>query len=242
MGRAGEKNPHVAAHYGTHVFAPATVATAIDPGVSPYLGRSVKIEAHKRNLASHSQAPDSGGAQRMGEFSVASVLLLLVPLLLVALGYGMWSHERERGTLRQVMSTGVSRQPLLLGKSLALALVLAGLMVPAGIIILSVLWSLSGGDGNTLLRLGILALGYGAYFTIFGALTLFASAVAKSSRGVVTLVGLWGAFCLIVPRVATEVASRAEPLPSQGQLARDVASLENGVDGQTSRDATIDDG
>ena len=148
----GEKNPHVAAHYGTHVFAPATVATAIDPGVSPYLGRSVKIEAHKRNLASHSQAQDSGGAQRMGEFSVASVLLLLVPLLLVALGYGMWSHERERGTLRQVMSTGVSRQPLLLGKSLALALVLAGLMVPAGVIILSVLWSLSGGDGNTLLR------------------------------------------------------------------------------------------
>ena len=47
----GKKNPHVAAHYGTHVFAPTTATTAIDPGVSAYLGRSIKIEAHKRNLA-----------------------------------------------------------------------------------------------------------------------------------------------------------------------------------------------
>ena len=31
----GKKNPHVAAHYGTHVFAPASVATAIDPGSRP---------------------------------------------------------------------------------------------------------------------------------------------------------------------------------------------------------------
>ena len=29
----GEKNPHVAAHYGTHLFAPTSVITAIDPGV-----------------------------------------------------------------------------------------------------------------------------------------------------------------------------------------------------------------
>ncbi|MDD9938919.1 MAG: hypothetical protein OXT09_35345, partial [Myxococcales bacterium] len=52
----GEKNPHVAAHYGTHVFAPTTVATAIDPGVSAYLGLSIRIEAHKRNLANHASA------------------------------------------------------------------------------------------------------------------------------------------------------------------------------------------
>ena len=30
----GERNPHSAAHYGTHVFAPTSAVTAIDPGVS----------------------------------------------------------------------------------------------------------------------------------------------------------------------------------------------------------------
>ena len=92
----GEKNPHVAAHYGTHVFAPTSAATAIDPGVSAFMGRSVKLEAHRRNLASHSAAQDGGGLQRMGAFSVAMVLLQLVPLLIIALGYGLWSRERER--------------------------------------------------------------------------------------------------------------------------------------------------
>ena len=82
----GERNPHSAAHYGTHVFAPTSVVTAIDPGVSPYLGRSVEIKAHKRTLASHSEAQDSGGSKRLGSFSVASVFLLLVPLLIIALG------------------------------------------------------------------------------------------------------------------------------------------------------------
>ena len=64
----GKKNPHVAAHYGTHVFAPTTVATAIDPGVSAYLGRAIKIEAHKRNLAAHAEAQDGSGLQRLGGF------------------------------------------------------------------------------------------------------------------------------------------------------------------------------
>ena len=41
-GKTGEKNPHVAAHYGG-VFAPTSVVTALDPGVS-VLGRSVKLK------------------------------------------------------------------------------------------------------------------------------------------------------------------------------------------------------
>ena len=165
----GERNPHSAAHYGTHVFAPTSVVTAIDPGVSPYLGRSVEIKAHKRTLASHSEAQDSGGSKRLGSFSVASVFLLLVPLLIIALGYGLWSRER-RGTLRQVLSTGVKQGDLFWGKTLALLFVIFILLVPAALIIVGVLWSLGGGDGDTLARLGLLTLSY-AYFGVFAGLT-----------------------------------------------------------------------
>lgn len=237
----GDKNPHVAAHYGTFAFAPTTVATAIDPGVSEYLGRSVKLEAHRRNLASHSDAQDGGGLQRMGSFSVSTVLLQLVPLLIIALGYGLWSRERERGTLRQVLSTGVGRGPLLWGKAIALFAVVAGLMVPAALIIVVVLWFLGGGDGDTIARLGLLALGYFIYFGIFGGLTLFASAAARSSRAaLVAMIGLWGLFVLVTPRAATEVSTAIRPLPSQAELARAVAhSLEHGVDGKTVRDEAV---
>ena len=238
----GEKNPHVAAHYGTHVFAPTSVATAIDPGISAYLGRSIKIEAHKRNLATHSAAQDSGGLRGLGGFSVSSVLLQLVPLLIVALGYGLWSRERERGTLRQLLSTGVDRRSLFWGKSLALALVVALLLIPAGLVIVGVLWALGGGDASTLVRLGMLGLSYSLYFAIFGALTLYASAVARSSRAaLVGMIGAWGLFCLVTPRAATEIAGAIQPLPSQGELARDVAqSLKKGIDGETDRDLAIE--
>lgn len=239
----GERNPHSAAHYGTHVFAPTSVVTAIDPGVSPYLGRSIEIKAHKRSLASHSEAQDSGGSKRLGSFSVASVFLLLIPLLIIALGYGLWSRERERGTLRQVLSTGVNRADLFWGKTLALGFVVAVLLVPTALIIVAVLWGLGGGDGDTLVRLGLLTLGYGMYFGVFAGLTLFASAVTRTSRGaLVAMVGLWGLFCLVTPRAATEVAAVIEPLPSQAELGRQVAQrLKTGVDGTADRDAYIEE-
>ncbi len=238
----GEKNPHVAAHYGTHAFAPTSVATAIDPGVSAYLGRSVKLEAHKRNLASHSAAQDSAGLSRLGAFSVSTVFLQLVPLLIVALGYGLWSRERERGTLRQLLSTGVDRGTLMWGKAIALFVVVACLLVPAALVIIGVLWWLGGGDGSTLVRLGMLGGGYVVYFGIFGALTLFASASAPSSRAaLVAMIGAWGLFCLVTPRAATEIAGAVRPLQSRAELGRAVArSLENGTDGKQSRQVAVD--
>ncbi len=238
----GEKNPHVAAHYGTHVFAPTSVATALDPGVSAYLGRSLKIEAHQRNLAAHSEAQDGASLQRFGGFSVATVLLQLLPLLIVALGYGLWSRERERGTLRQLISTGVDRRDLLWGKTIALFGIVAALMVPALVLILGVLWSLGGGEGETFIRLGLLGMGYGLYFAVFGGLTLYASAAAPSSRAaLVAMVGVWGLFCLVMPRGAAELAGAMEPLPSRASLARDVSkSLETGIDGRAEREVAID--
>jgi len=238
----GDKNPHVAAHYGTYVFAPTSAATAVDPGVSAYLGRAVKIEAHRRNLAAHSEAQDGAALQRLGDFSVATVLLLLIPLLIIALGYGLWSRERERGTLRQLLSTGVERRALFWGKALALAGVVAALLIPAALIIVAVLWALGGGDGDTLTRLALLGVSYGIYFAIFGGLTLYASAASRSSRAaLVALVGIWGAFCLIAPRAATEVAGTVNPLPSRAALARTInQSLESGIDGKTERDTAID--
>ena len=238
----GEKNPHVAAHYGTHVFAPTSAATAIDPGVSAFMGRTVKLEAHKRNLASHSAAQDSGGMQRMGAFSVASVLLQLVPLLIIALGYGLWSRERERGTLRQVMSSGVNQKTLLLGKGGALALLVGALLAPAALVVAGVLWGLGGGDAGTASRLGMLALAYGFYFVIYGGLTLYASATVRASRGaLVSLVGVWALFSLVTPRVATEVAAIVAPLPSEAEWARGVKeSLETGIDGSTTRDVAVE--
>ena len=178
----------------------------------------------------------------MGAFSVASILLQLVPLLIIALGYGVWSRERERGTLRQLLSTGVDRSLLFWGKALALTTAVAVLLLPAALVIVLVLWGLGGGDAEVLGRLVTLGAIYSVYFAIFGALTVFASAFARSSRAaLVTMVGVWVIFCLIMPRLATEVAGIAQPLSSQADFARAVGkSLEKGIDGTAERETAVD--
>ena len=166
----------------------------------------------------------------------------LAPLLVIALGFGLWSRERERRTLAQALSTGVEQRVLGAGKASALGAVIAGLLGPAALIIIGVLWALGGGDGDTVLRVGLLLLAYGAYFAVYGGLTLYTSAVARSSRAaLVTLVGVWGLFTLVLPRAAGELAGVMSPLPSRAELARTIAhDLEKGVDGETDREATIE--
>ena len=237
----GDKNPHVAAHFGTWVFAPVSAATAIDPGVTAFVGQAVKVEAHRRNFASDASARDAVGLG-LAPFSVASVLLLLVPLLVIALGYGTWARERERGTLRQVLSTGAPRASLALGKALALGAATLGLLLPAAVLVVGVLWAQTGGNGGTGARLAALGLAYAAYFAVFGGLSMWVSSLARSSQGaLVILVALWGLFCLGVPRIGAEAAAQLAPLPSRAVFAEAVGtSLEHGIDGKTPREKGVE--
>ena len=54
----GDMNPHAAAHYGAFVFKPVQPLSAIDPGLDPFVGVFVFLEAHKQQLARH--RPDRG--------------------------------------------------------------------------------------------------------------------------------------------------------------------------------------
>jgi ABC-2 type transport system permease protein len=239
-----DKNPHVAAHYGTYVFKPAGALSFVNPGVDAFVGVSLKLEAHKRNSLQGARARDGTALARFSRLSVASVLELLVPLLVVAMGFAAWTAERERGTLRQLGSLGVAPRSLLLGKLLALLLALSALLVPAFVL---------GAAGVSLLgetveeggfgRLLALVLAYGGYITLWACLTLWASARAKSSRGsLVTLLGLWVSVSLIVPRVATDVAVGLAGVPSGAALsARVQQSLNDGLPGGPTRDERVNE-
>jgi ABC-2 type transport system permease protein len=50
------------------------------------------------------------------------------PLLIIIIGFNAMSGERERGTLRQLLSLGVPVQSLLVGKAMALAASIAVLV------------------------------------------------------------------------------------------------------------------
>lgn len=238
----GEKNPHSAAHYGVWAFKPASPLAAFDRGVEPYLGVAVYLEAHKQNPTRHRPVADATAAARFGELTGAGVLQLLVPLLIILLTFAAFTSEREAGTLRMLLASGVERRALVLGKALGVAGALALLLLPLLLLAVGLLLLLPHASTVDLLaRLAGLVLGYGLYLAGFIFLGLAVSAWARTSRvALVALLGVWMVNGLLVPRLASELARAAVPVPSAETFARQVErDYEQGLDGHNAADARL---
>jgi ABC-2 type transport system permease protein len=208
--------PHLAAHHGVYAFKPARLLSVVDTGIEPYVGESIFLEPHDQRLFQYKPAEDSTSVRRFGELTATVTLQLLLPLLMVLLGYPAFVGEREQGTLRQLLSHGVSRRDLALGKAIGLfgplALVLgAGLMI--GLAAIRLL-SPPGEGRQDVSRVALMALGYLLYFGVIIGVTFIVSAAASSSRqALALLLTLWFINCLAAPQVATDVARRLYPPP-----------------------------
>lgn len=210
----GEKNPHLAAHFGRYAIKPTTALSLFDRGVNQFVGVAVWMEAHLQDSFRFRPAEDATGVARFGELTAATVLQLLVPLLIIVFAHHVFAEERERGTLRQILSLGVSRRRLLLGKALGVAAGLALLLVPAVILGAAAL-ALAASvpvEAEIVPRVAFLILSYLLYFGAILGLTMAVSAQAESSRAALTvLLGLWIAGSLLAPRLAVDAAQTLYP-------------------------------
>ena len=218
-----ERHPHDAAHQGMHVFKPEAPLSIVDPGITPYVGSTLWLRAHRQTEVKFRPAQDATGLTRFGSLSAAWVLQLLGPLLVIVLGFAAISSERELGTLRQTLSLGVSMRQVLWGKALALGAMLAILMVPAGLIAgAAVLLSAEPGDrADAALRLIGLAGAYALYLAAFVFLVLAVSAWVSSSRlSLVCLLGLWIGVVLVLPRLLADASRDWLPSASRREFDR----------------------
>jgi len=211
------KNPHSAAHYGVYAFKPKSSLAVVDTGVDPYMGVAVWLEAHKQNEFKYRPAQDRTAVQRFGELTAAESLQVLFPLFIVLMTFAAFAGEREQGTLRQLVSLGVSRRDLALGKAGGIAAAIGLVLLPATLLGVAALM-LSDQDGvlsGDLSRAGLLALTYLTYFAILIAASLTVSASARSSRlALVILLTFWFANSLVASRVASDLAAALHPTPS----------------------------
>ncbi|MBA3013875.1 MAG: DUF3526 domain-containing protein [Proteobacteria bacterium] len=225
----GAKNPHAGAHFGQYAFKMQSPLALADPGIEAYVGTAVWLEAHKQNEVQFIPAYDGGLSVRLGNLSLAFVLQTVMPLLVIMLGFSAFSGERERGTLRQLLSLGTRPLDLLAGKYLAVISVLAALLLPAlaGVLLCCLFLVepsvLSYQD--QLVRLGWLVIGYGLYLGGFAALALAVSAFSWTSRAaLVGLLAFWLFICFLAPRLLTDFVRDTLPLPSALEYRQDIAN------------------
>lgn len=234
----GAVNPHSAAHFGQYAFRPVAPLASFDPGLTPWMGQAVWIEAHYRNPAEARPAETTSIVQRFGDLSPGWILQALLPLVVVLCGFGMVAGERERGVLRLQLVQGAPVLSLVFGKALAL-LALAGLAI---VVLLSpALLSGAGGTdrADLALRAGGIAVAYAAYLAVWVGITLFVSALAGTARqALVVLLCAWAFSVVLLPRFAADVASASHPVADAGAFWEAVEEAKaKGLDGHDPSDA-----
>lgn len=149
--------------------------------------------------------------------------MLILSLLAILFGYDALVSEKEGGTLKLMLSNGVSRSQVLLGKwiggyvSLILPLAISAI-IGLLIVLVDPMVALHGGDW---LALGLIFLGALIYISIFFGFAYFISAMSRSfAASALTSLCVWLLVVLVVPNVSIYIAGKVRPMPSIQEVQR----------------------
>ncbi|KAF7775257.1 ABC-2 type transport system permease protein [Pseudoalteromonas citrea] len=208
-----DRHPHRVAHFGHFAFRPPSALSFFDLGVNAWVGDSIFLEAHKQNSANFANDQDGGTLLRFSELSSANILLTIWPLLIIGLGFASISGEQKSGTLRQLMSMGVSFRELVTGKSLSYLLLSVVFILP--VFILSLVLASSAGatfSSEGVVRLLLLFSVYLLYCLFWIGLTLLISSYVKEPKqSLVLLTSIWFILTILMPRMLAEFAHTQNP-------------------------------
>ncbi len=212
----GARNPHSVAHFSTWALRPLTPLALLDPGVTPYAGSAIWMEAHNQNPARARAVEDAASAFDLGSFSLAWVLQVIAPLLIFVIAAGTVARERERGTLRLMLASGFSVRAIVPHK--ALGTVRTASMLVAPVLMIGVIASLILGVAEPL-RLVLWIAAYALFLVIVAVIAVAVSALCRStSQAMLALVSIWLLAMLIAPRAGAAIGIAAAPVPTPDQF------------------------
>jgi ABC-type transport system involved in multi-copper enzyme maturation permease subunit len=157
------------------------------------------------------------------ELDWAFIIKIIFSLYVILLGFEAVSGEKERGTLRLVLSNPVGRVKLLTAKYLAIISsaaipLLAGLLI--SLIVIGVFLPAVLGPQNLarIVFFFILAL---AYLSLFAFLSLlFSALIPRSSLVLLVLLAFWIFFAFFIPDTSSIAAQKFSKVPSEYEMAK----------------------
>ncbi len=152
-----------------------------------------------------------------GPLDVAMIVKIVLSLFGVLFTFDAICGEKEKGTLKLVLSNQIPRNELILGKtvgSFVSFLVPLGIPLVMGLLFLNVCPDVSF-SGDDWARLGLILLCFLLYLTVFFNLGLFISSrCGRSSDSLFILLFVWIILVLVIPRAATAVSERVLSIPT----------------------------
>lgn len=152
-------------------------------------------------------------------FMIRTVVMLLAMMA----GYALICGEREAGTLKLVLTTGVSRAAVFAGKFLGALTVVSIAFLLAFLVYVIILSSMTPlfADGEALIRLiSIAAVGMLAIAVFFSLAVLISASTRNSSHSLVITLFLWLILVFTVPGMTSLAAQMMAPVDSDEKVAR----------------------
>lgn len=160
----------------------------------------------------HTAGMENPAVLAAGRFDLAFVIVWLLPLLVLAGSFDLFSTERERGMAPWLLSQPIAPARLLAGKAAARALLLA--LPLAGIVAATLAFTSEAGPA-ALLQAGGLVLLYALFWLV---LALLVNLVARNAaQAALGCLAAWLALVVLLPALALGVADLAAPPVSQAE-------------------------
>lgn len=160
----------------------------------------------------HTAGMENPAVLAAGRFDLAFVIVWLLPLLVLAGSFDLFTFERERGMAPWLLSQPIAPARLLAAKVAARALLLA---LPLVAIVVATLAFMSEAGPAALLQAGGLVLLYALFWLL---LALLVNLVARNAaQAALGCLAAWLALVVLLPALALGVADLAAPPVSQAE-------------------------
>jgi len=157
------------------------------------------------------------------------IVTIVMSLLALLFSYDAVTGERQRGTLRQVVSNSVSRTTILCGKFIGGA---ASLLIPfilallVGVLYINLSPTIQW-DGSAWAELGLLTVASVTFITLFYLLGLMVSTLSRySAVSILNCLFLWVLLILVIPNLSPYVSAQIYRIPSIKKTERRNLELE----------------
>ena len=210
------------------VYRPPTVLSVFSEGSYQQLGHSAKIELDSLPEITSALAEANPFLSVFPVLDVTLILKVVISILALLVAYDVISGERERGTLRLILSGTVARYEVLLGKLLA---GLMTLIVPititfiVGLLILelSPMVDLTRSDQ---VRIGLMYLASLIFISVmynFG--LLFSCLTRRSAISLILVLLCWVIYTVVIPNGSVCLATHIRPLQRREKIDDQLVNL-----------------
>ncbi len=210
------------------IYRPPSVLSVFSGGLEKQLADSATIELDKLPEISAAAAQSNPYQAVFPVFDASLIFKIVIGVLALLLAYDAISGERERGTLRLMLSGTVARYQILLGKLVAGLMVLVvpvTIVFAIGLIIL-LSFPLVDLTGLDWLRIGLMYLASLMFVSaMYNVGLLFSCLTRRSAISLVLGLFLWIIFAVVIPNGSVYLAAEAQPLESQERIAGQIAAL-----------------